>query len=61
MTHNNNQNELLNKIEQAKKHITSRQEKEKAEAEAKLLGTAIQQLLGVLTDNPINFPRDDLS
>jgi hypothetical protein len=45
MTQNHNQDELFNKLEQAKKQITSRQEKEKAEAEAKLLGTAIQQLL----------------
>ena len=45
MTQNHNQDELFNKLELAKKHITSRQEKEKAEADAKLLGTAIQQLL----------------
>ena len=39
------QDKLLEKIEQAKKNITTREEREKIANEAKILGTAMQKLL----------------
>lgn len=57
MTQNHHQDELFTKIEQAKKHIATRESREKAEQEAKLLGTAMQQLLPEIFEEKRAIPN----
>lgn len=50
-------NDLINKFEIAKKHIKEREEREKANANAKLLGTAMQQLLPEIFEEKRAIPN----
>lgn len=50
-------NDLINKFEIAKKHIKEREEREKANANTKLLGTAMQQLLPEIFEEKRAIPN----